>query len=412
MWSTYIRLYTSLILFLIVITANTIALASEKEISAVGSYTMGQDDTLQKAQDTALNEALRTAAEQIGVYVKSYTKVVDFAVTKDQVEVSAEHVMKVVNKRFERIVTPSGDIHITAYIDISYDPDAVLADLERLMQASPNDEPKGQPITLHLSFGDIAGLYEGETNAEGLPDGQGRFSWKTGNDVSVDYEGAFQNGHFFGQGKMSWSTGHYEEGNYVDDDLNGYGKKLDTIQPDQNYEGNFLHGFPMLPPAHMGQTIVCENWSYTATSFDKTNRIDHGTPPVPLIHHGKIDTVPSDGYNIVVYINAENLMPYTRQLGLSLSFGLFNRSNGEIYPFDVHTMIAQFRAATESSLSPPVWGLMDIGANTTVRDIPFLFYVPKETKFEDLLLIPSQGYGKVAPIQLENKSSAHAPAIR
>ena len=96
-------------------------------------------------------------------------------------------------------------------------------------------------------------------------------------------------------------------------------------------------------------------------------------------------------------------MPYTRQLGLSLSFGLFNRSNGEIYPFDVHTMIAQFRAATESSLSPPVWGLMDIGANTTVRNIPFLFYVPKETKFEDLLLIPSQGYGKVAPIQLENK---------
>ena len=229
MWSTYIRRYTSLILFLIVITANTIALASEKEISAVGSYTMGQDDTLQKAQDTALNEALRTAAEQIGVYVKSYTKVVDFAVTKDQVEVSAEHVMKVINKRFERIVTPSGDIHITAYIDISYDPDAVLADLERLMQASPNDEPKGQPITLHLSFGDIAGLYEGETNAEGLPDGQGRFSWKTGNDVSVDYEGAFQNGHFFGQGKMSWSTGHYEEGNYVDDDLNGYGKKLGFI---------------------------------------------------------------------------------------------------------------------------------------------------------------------------------------
>ena len=71
MWSTYIRRYTSLILFLIVITANTIALASEKEISAVGSYTMGQDDTLQKAQDTALNEALRTAAEQIGDIVKN-----------------------------------------------------------------------------------------------------------------------------------------------------------------------------------------------------------------------------------------------------------------------------------------------------------------------------------------------------
>lgn len=31
---------------------------------------------------------------------------------------------------------------------------------------------------------------------------------------------------------------------------------------------------------------------------------------------------------------------------------------------------------------------------------------------DGLLLIPSQGYGKVAPIQLESKSSVHTPAIR
>ena len=44
---------------------------------------------------------------------------------------------------------------------------------------------------------------------------------------------------------------------------------------------------------------------------------------------------------------------------------------------------------------------MDIPGNTEVQSIPFLFNVPKETKIEDLLLFPSQGMGKVAPIQLQ-----------
>jgi len=50
-----------------------ISMAKEEHISTVGEYVMGQDDTLQKAQDGALSDALRAAAEQIGVYVKAHT---------------------------------------------------------------------------------------------------------------------------------------------------------------------------------------------------------------------------------------------------------------------------------------------------------------------------------------------------
>ena len=401
MWGTRLRQGVLITIFLVVLMPSSSTLASEEQINAVGSYTMGQDDTLQKAQDSALNEALRSATEQIGVYVKSYTRVDDFAVTKDQIEVSAEHTMKLVSKRFERSVTPSGDIHIKAYIDVTYDPDAVIADLQRLMQDSQMEEPHGQPMTLHLSFGDMEGLYDGELNAEGLPNGQGRFSWETGDGVPITYEGAFRNGHFHGQGKMSWSNGHYEEGNYVNDDLNGYGKKYDSRQPELNYEGNFLHGWPMLDAVNMGESVTFDEWSYTATRLEKTKRIDLGTPPTPIVRQGHVDDTVQDGNNVIVYINAKNSMPYTRQLGVSLYFGLFNRTNGEIYPFDIHTMIRLFRTMTENGISNPVWGLMDIPGNTEVQSIPFLFNVPKETKIEDLLLFPSQGMGKVAPIQLQ-----------
>lgn len=400
MFGIHFQWRVSFVVLLVMMMTGGITHASEQRTSAVGAYTMGQDDTLQKAQDIALNEAMRTAAEQIGVYVKSYTRMEDSAITKDQVEVSAEHTMKVVSKRFERSVTPSGDIHITAYIDVTYDPDAVLADLQRLMQ-TPKEEPEGQEITLHLSFGDIPGRYVGEVNAAGLPDGQGRFSWKTGDDVAVSYEGAFHSGHFNGHGKMTWSNGHYEEGDYLDDDLNGYGKKVDVSNPQLDYEGSFLHGYPMPKPVRMGEFVTYDEWSYTVTHLEKMKRVDLGTPPTHVVHHGNIDTISSDGNNVIVHINTKNDMPYTRQLGLSLSFALFDRSNGKIYPYDVHTMIAIFRAMTERGMSNPVWGLMDIGPYTSVQNIPFLFHVPSETRIEDLLLITSQGLGKVAPIQLQ-----------
>lgn len=388
MWGTRLRQGVLITIFLVVLMPSSSTLASEEQINAVGSYTMGQDDTLQKAQETALSEALRSAAEQVGVYVKSYTKVDDFAVTKDQVEVSAEHTMKVVSKRFERSVTPSGDIHITAYIDVTYDPDAILADLQRLMQTSQEVEPQGQPMTLHLSFGDRDGLYEGDLNAEGLPDGQGRFSWENGSGAPITYEGAFRNGHFHGLGKKAWSHGYYEEGNFVNDVLNGYGKRSDTRDPTLNYEGNFLHGYPMLDPVRKGETVEFDGWEYPLYSNARTTN--------SLFHH-----VP-DGKYVIVTLEARNLMEITRQIAVNTYFILFDRTNGNIYPFDLNVMRTVAEKMTPRG-GKALWALSDTSPGSSTLLKMFIFDVPKAARIDDLLFIPAKGLGKVAPIQLQER---------
>lgn len=142
-------------LLVVIVMTGGISMAKEENISTVGEYVMGQDDTLQKAQDGALSDALRAAAEQIGVYVKAHTRMDDFEVTKDQVEVLMGHSLKIVNKRFERILTPNGDIHIKAYVDVSYDPDAVLVDLRSIEQGQEpaTSNGRGQEFTLHMMIG-------------------------------------------------------------------------------------------------------------------------------------------------------------------------------------------------------------------------------------------------------------------
>ena len=204
------------VLLVVIVMTGGISMAKEENISTVGEYVMGQDDTLQKAQDGALSDALRAAAEQIGVYVKAHTRMDDFEVTKDQVEVLMGHSLKIVNKRFERILTPNGDIHIKAYVDVSYDPDAVLVDLRSIEQGQEpaTSNGRGQEFTLHMiGVGDRTGTYEGERNAAELPHGKGKFSTKTLRGSRGIMRESFGMGIFmdrenrFGQRLGRWSRG-------------------------------------------------------------------------------------------------------------------------------------------------------------------------------------------------------------
>ncbi len=76
-----------------------------------------------------------------------------------------------------------------------------------------------EEITLHLAYGDRTGTYSGETNDEGLPHGQGKFTSTNENGGSWTYEGEFKNGHFDGEGKTTWKSGAIEYGTYKDDVL-------------------------------------------------------------------------------------------------------------------------------------------------------------------------------------------------
>ena len=58
---------------LFLLTAASTALAAPQTIEAEGVYTVGDNDSPKIARDAARQEAMRSATEQAGVYVESYT---------------------------------------------------------------------------------------------------------------------------------------------------------------------------------------------------------------------------------------------------------------------------------------------------------------------------------------------------
>ena len=59
-------------------------LAETKEIIAEGTYNMGDGETATVAESRALLQAKRTAVEEAGTYVESYSKTKNFQLTADE----------------------------------------------------------------------------------------------------------------------------------------------------------------------------------------------------------------------------------------------------------------------------------------------------------------------------------------
>ena len=73
----------------------SLASAQTKEIIAEGTYNMGDGETPSVAESRALLQAKRTALEQAGTYVESYSKVKNFQLTEDEIKVLASGLMEV-----------------------------------------------------------------------------------------------------------------------------------------------------------------------------------------------------------------------------------------------------------------------------------------------------------------------------
>lgn len=93
-------------------------------------------------------------------------------------------------------------------------------------------EPAGTEMTLSLSFGEKTGIYNGEVNEEGLPDGNGTFTSKNSEGVEWVYTGQFVDGHFEGEGETTWENGDREAGVYHDDIL--------QLEPKENIDKMYL----------------------------------------------------------------------------------------------------------------------------------------------------------------------------
>ena len=86
----HILIITALLLFL-----PSLGFSETKEIIAEGTYNMGDGETPSVAESRALLQAKRTALEQAGTYVESYSKVKNFQLTEDEIKVLASGLMEV-----------------------------------------------------------------------------------------------------------------------------------------------------------------------------------------------------------------------------------------------------------------------------------------------------------------------------
>ncbi len=82
----------AILLFLTIVPASP---AEKFEIMAEGEYIMGEGETMEIAGEKARRNAVRSAAEQAGTFVRSYSKVQNLTLKEDVIEVVAGHAMKV-----------------------------------------------------------------------------------------------------------------------------------------------------------------------------------------------------------------------------------------------------------------------------------------------------------------------------
>lgn len=104
--------------------------AAPQVITATGEYTMGDNDSPKIAKDAARQEAMRSASEQAGVYVESYSRTQNMQLTEDDVKVISASVLKILDEQ----ATPTLEDGVWRYtVTIRAEVDTDNIDLQALM---------------------------------------------------------------------------------------------------------------------------------------------------------------------------------------------------------------------------------------------------------------------------------------
>jgi len=119
------------------------AFAETKEIISEGTYNMGDGETPSVAESRALLQAKRTALEQAGTYVESWTKVENLQLTKDEIQVLASGIMEVEILDKKRTVVREGEgIHFWVQIKAKVNPDKIEEMAKRVKEKSVVEDYK------------------------------------------------------------------------------------------------------------------------------------------------------------------------------------------------------------------------------------------------------------------------------
>jgi tetratricopeptide (TPR) repeat protein len=116
---------TAVLLLFLLVAAPLPAGAEGRMITATGEYAMSDGETPSVAKERALVNAVRAAAEQAAIYVESYCKTNNLAVTKDEVSALSRGVVKVITKRYDEPKVIKGGLFFRVTITAECDSDDI-----------------------------------------------------------------------------------------------------------------------------------------------------------------------------------------------------------------------------------------------------------------------------------------------
>lgn len=97
-----------------------------------------------------------------------------------------------------------------------------------------------EELTIDFSFGTRTGIYSGEIDDNGIPNGQGKFTSENSDGETWTYEGDWVAGHWEGNGTATWASGQIYSGEFSNDSETGRGSF--TWETGERYEGRFISG--------------------------------------------------------------------------------------------------------------------------------------------------------------------------
>lgn len=132
--------------------ANESATSAEvKEFSAEGEYRLGDNDTRATAKIKALDDAKRKIAEQIGVYVQSFSEMNNSELTTDLIRTAAIAMIKVKSEKVE--YSENGTL---CKVFIVADADTNNKNIAEVIEKITNEKKKKPDVKVL----EVAGIYE------------------------------------------------------------------------------------------------------------------------------------------------------------------------------------------------------------------------------------------------------------
>ena len=131
----------TIIIIAVILFCPVSGFTESKEIITEGTYNMGDGETPTVAEGRALLQAKRTAVEQAGTYVESYSKVENYQLTEDEIQVLASGLMEVDILDKKRDVVGDG-IHFWVKIKAKVNPDKMEEMVKKVKEKSVVEDYK------------------------------------------------------------------------------------------------------------------------------------------------------------------------------------------------------------------------------------------------------------------------------